>query len=297
VKLSPSQIRNALFVLSLGIAFALYGALRLTHVQNTAGLYVGLPLLLAVFVSLIETENIMATAMKVLTIALLLSPILVGEGFICVIMASPILFAVTFLVVVLIRLIRKGINDDETPFKSSTALFLMFLLSLEGTTPATTLDRHNQVSVERVVPLSVAEVKQALAATPKFDKRPDGFLTWLFQPPSKVIGSGLSVGDRRTITMTYNKWIVTNAWVGDEIFEVAKSGKDSVTFKLVEDKSYMDLYLQWQEASAQWQEVDAHHTKVKVTIDYLRKLDPSWYFGPMERSAVTDAAQTMLDSL
>lgn len=297
MKLTPSQIRNALLVLALGVAFAFYGALRLKHIQDTAALYIGLPLMLAILVALIETKQLTPTALKVLTIAIALSPILIGEGFICVIMASPILYAVVFIVCALINLIRKAINDDEKPLKSAAGLLLVFLLALEGTTPMTTIDRHNEITVEKVIPLSAVEVRKALADAPKFDKRPAGFFTSLFQPPSKVSGHGLHVGDRRTITMTYNKWIVTNAWTGDEVFEVSAVGKDFVTFRLIEDKSYMDLYLQWGEATIRWEKVDAGHSRVKLTIGYKRKLDPSWYFGPMERSAVRDAAETIIDSL
>jgi hypothetical protein len=188
MKLSKDQVRNALLILALGVAFAFYGALRLSRLHDTAALYIGLPLVLAVVISLVVTEKITTTALKVLTIALLLSPIIIGEGFICVIMASPIMYAVTFFVALLIEQIMKSRGKGDKPVKSTAALSLLFLLSLEGTTPFTTIDRHNEITVERIVPLSVAEVRQALAATPRFDKRPATFYTKLFLPPDNVSG-------------------------------------------------------------------------------------------------------------
>lgn len=299
MKLSRQQKRNALLTLALGIVFAFYGALRFSRLHDTAALYIGLPLLLAVVVSVAETEKPTQTALKVLTIALALSPLIIGEGFICVLMASPILYAVTFFVTLLVEQIIKALKGKggDKPLKSATGLLFIFLLSLEGTNPLMTVERYNEITVEKVVPRTVAQAMQSLSGPMGYEKRPSGFFTWLFLPPDRITGKGLAPGDRRVMTLTYNKWIVTNKWTGDTVFEVAEAGKDFVTFRLVEDKSYMDLYLQWHEATTRIEPVDNRHSKVKVTISYARKLDPSWYFGPMERSAVRDVAETIIDNL
>lgn len=297
MKFSRNQIRNALLTLALGVIFAFYSALKLARLHDTAALYVGLPLALSLLVSLIETEKPSRTAMKVLTIAILLSPIIIGEGFICMIMASPILYGITYAATKAVESIRKSRKNKEMPLKAVTALTLLFLMSLEGTTPLLSMERYNEITVEKSVPLSVEEVKTAMSRAPKFDKKPDTFFMRLFPGPSTVTSGGLNIGDRRSSHLIYNKWVIMNPLAGDVVFEVADKGKNFVKFRLVEDTSYINLYLVWQDATTTFERIDDHTTKVKVTLTYSRKLDPGWYFSGMERSAVHDVAETMIDSL
>ena len=294
MKLSKKQIRDFLLVVALGIVFGFYGSLRMTMLQDTAALYIGLPMLLAVTIALIETETPRATTYKVLTIALLLSPLLIGEGFICMLLAAPIMYAVAFIVGSLLNMM---FTKKDKKVHAAAGLALIFLLALEGVSPLMTVERMNEVTVEKIVALPAEKVKAALAGPLKYDNRPKSFYTWLFLPPDRVTGAGLEAGDRRVMTMTYNKWIVTNKWTGDITFEVAASGPDFVTFRLVEDKSYMALYMDWQDATTRFERIDDNHTKVTQTIRYRRKLDPSWYVGPMEKAAVRDAAETIINSL
>lgn len=294
MKLSKSQIRNVLLVAALGLVFGFYGALRMAILQDTAALYIGLPVLLAVVVALIDTETPRATTYKVLTIAILLSPLVIGEGFICMILAAPIMYAVAFIVGSLLNMLFR---KKEKKIHAAAGLACVFFLALEGVTPLTTVERLNEVTVEKTVPMGMAQARASLAGPMKYDRRPKSFFTWLFLPPDSVTGEGLKPGDRRTMTMTYNKWIVTNKWTGDIVFEVAESAPDSVTFRLVEDTSYMALYMDWIDATTHLKRIDDNNTKITQTIRYRRKLDPSWYFGPMERAAVRDAAITIIDSL
>lgn len=294
MRLSKNQIRHLLLVVALGAAFAFYGALKMSRLHDTAALYIGLPMFLAAAVALIETKTARTTTYKVLTIAIALSPILIGEGFICMILAAPIMYSVAYIVGGLIDLARTYTNKK---IPAAAGLAVICLLALEGTMPLTTPERLDEVSVEKTVNMSVHDVRTALSGPMKYDKKPKSFYTWLFLPPDRVTGTGLKPGDRRTVTMTYNKWIITNKWTGDITFEVAQSGPDFVTFHLVEDKSYMALYLDWQEATTRFERIDDKTTRVTQTIRYRRKLDPSWYFGPMERAAMRDAAQTIVDSL
>jgi hypothetical protein len=59
----------------------------------------------------------------------------------------------------------------------------------------------------------------------------------------------------------------------------------------------MTHFLDWREAVVQWEPADAHTTKVTWTLRYRRGLDPSWYFGPMERYAARLAAGYLIDSV
>lgn len=38
-------------------------------------------------------------------------------------------------------------------------------------------------------------------------------------------------------------------------------------------------------------------TKVALTVHYERALDPAWYFGPMQRFAVEQSAQYLIEQV
>jgi hypothetical protein len=59
----------------------------------------------------------------------------------------------------------------------------------------------------------------------------------------------------------------------------------------------MTHFLDWRESIVRWESIDAQTTKVTWTVNYRRGLDPSWYFGPMERYAVHLAAGYLIESV
>ena len=63
---------------------------------------------------------------------------------------------------------------------------------------------------------------------------------------------------------------------------------------MTEDDSKLDSWLHWQGSSASWCAVDDSHTAVTWTMTYDRELDPAWYFGPLERETMREAAAYMI---
>ena len=62
--------------------------------ENSAALYVGIPTLLALgLVALPRSKSAMGTIFKGLTVALLVSAILLGEGSLCILLSAPIFYA------------------------------------------------------------------------------------------------------------------------------------------------------------------------------------------------------------
>ena len=59
----------------------------------------------------------------------------------------------------------------------------------------------------------------------------------------------------------------------------------------------MTHYLAWRGSTVRWTPVSARETRVEWTLHYRRSLDPAWYFGPIERFAVTLAAGYLIDSV
>ena len=111
--------------------------------------------------------------------------------------------------------------------------------------------------------------------------------------PSTSEGSGLAVGDVRKLHFIYNKWIFFNAHKGDTVFEVVEVKDNYVRFDLVKDDSYLGNYLSWQTSEVLLEPLTKTTTKVTWKLSYERKLDPIWYFGPLQHYAATLTAKTL----
>ena len=57
------------------------------------------------------------------------------------------------------------------------------------------------------------------------------------------------------------------------------------------------FWLSWRRAEVSWREVAPGRTEVTWTLHYWRRLDPSWYFGPLERYGVGLAAGYLIETL
>jgi hypothetical protein len=84
---------------------------------------------------------------------------------------------------------------------------------------------------------------------------------------------------------------------GDLVLELEETRPGFVRWRAVSDSSHMTHFLTWREAVVQWEAIDAQTTKVTWTLRYRRDLDPSFYFGPMERYAVQLAAGYLIDAV
>src|SRR5262245_49298785 len=121
-----------LVFLTLAIAFAcvMYRVVAARKLEQTALLFIGIPTVLAVLVAMTpKAKTATGGILKATTIALLLSAPLLGEGFICILMASPIFYLVA---VIVGRLVDAGRARNQTTL-SMLVLLGMLPMSLEGT--------------------------------------------------------------------------------------------------------------------------------------------------------------------
>ena len=110
-------------------------------------------------------------------------------------------------------------------------------------------------------------------------------------------GSGLSVGDSREVEFLYWKHVLFNPHRGSARFEVLESGDNQVRFLLTHDDSYISNYLRWSYSRVQWKALGPRETEVTWTLGYDRKLDPAWYFHPLQTYYVRLTARVLIDSL
>jgi hypothetical protein len=237
----------------------------------------------------------MGIIMAGITFALLLSGPLLGEGFICIVMAAPLFYFVGWVVGLIVEVIRDHWRqhrpDDPGPPTAiyGLALLPLLLLSLEGVHPALSFPREETVTTRRVLNLEPDQVEAALASPPRFDRELPFYLGMGFPRPTQAEGAGLSVGDRRSVRFGRGARELT--------LEVVDHGPNHVRFRAVSDGTRIAQWLGWQDAAVEWREVGPGLTEVRWTQSYQRRLDPAWYFAPWERYAVGLAAEYLIETV
>jgi hypothetical protein len=282
-------------VLVIGNGFYMW--LYRGHLEHSALVFIGLPAVLAVAAVLLpRPATAVGAIMRAITVALCLSSVLFGEGFVCIFLAAPLFYGVGLVIgLVIDRVSRKR---EEPPRALSCLLLLAFLpFSLEGVIPGFEVTRDARVTVERVVDAAPAQVEAALTRTPRFDRQLPAFFRRLrFPTPRMTGGEGLAIGDRRTIEFLHNAHNAGHH-PGVLTLEVREHEPRRVLFAMTEDSSYLTHWLTWQHAEVTWQEIAPGRTRVTWTLTYRRRLDPAWYFGPLERYGVGLAAGYLIETL
>jgi hypothetical protein len=78
--------------------------------------------------------------------------------------------------------------------------------------------------------------------------------------------------------------------------QVSAVDSTSVTFTTASDSSYITHWLTWHGSTVQWHAVAPGQTAVTWTLSYRRRLDPAWYFVPLERYGARLAARYLIET-
>lgn len=286
--LTPSQWGLLFVIMAVTIGSVLYRVIVIGKLEQTSALFIGIPAILAIILAATpKSKSAKGGIVKGLTIALLLSGPLLGEGFICILMAAPLFYAVGIGVGAIIDSER----DERDSTTRSFLLLLLLPMSLEGVSPALSFNREETVQASSVVNASAPEVQRALSRAPQTDVRLPLYLRLKFPRPTQATGSGLEVGALRTIHFAGGE-----GHPGDLVMRVTESQPGYVRFVAVSDHSKVAHWLAWRASEIAWTPVDPQHTRVTWTLQFERKLDPALYFRPWERYAVGLAAEYLIQA-
>jgi len=293
----PTEIRsrNRLLALIGGVAAAslAYHLALYTGVEHTAFVFVGVPTILAVAVAMMpQAGTAFGSIIRSTTLALLIAGVAFGEAFICILMASPLIYAVAIGAGTAVEWSAKRRRNGQAGFAHAPVLVLAVaaIPAMEGVVPRFEFPREAQATATRIVPAAPAEVARALAAPMRFDHPLPAFLKLGFPTPGMAEGAGLRVGDRRTVMLKHGHH------PGALVMEVRASAPGRMVFAPMEDGSYVMHWLSWRSAEVRWRAVPGG-TEVRWTLRYRRRLDPAWYFAPLERYGVGVAAGYLVDAL
>jgi hypothetical protein len=219
---------------------------------------------------------------------LLLLGILFIEGFICILMAAPLFYAVGFIVGMFVDGARR--RSEAARRLRVLVLPALVLMSLEGITGWLSFPRDEVVTVSQWVELPPADARELLARGPDFALAElPPFLKIGFPAPQSIAGGGLAIGDRWRIHFAGGE-----GKPGDLVAEVVASTPSKILVARVSDSSHIEHWLDWKDA--EWTiEPSGNGSRVTLTMRYRRMLDPAWYFKPIERYGVKKAGEYFLD--
>lgn len=196
---NAAQWSLAGLIVAFVIGLVLFKFIKGVGLGQTAALYIGLLTVLALILTLsAPSGRVMGMTIKAITILLLLAMPVLGEGFICVLIAAPLFYAVGIIIAWLVQRFR-GSRDPVARIVVIPVVALA--LSAEGVVPALTFPGDGTVTASRIVAARPTEVVAALAGPLRFsDTAPAGVLALGFPRPRSDHGGGLAVGDRHIVT-------------------------------------------------------------------------------------------------
>lgn len=293
------------FVLVIAVVNVAYRLVYASGFQRTAALYVGIPTLLAIGLTLLpRTKSATGMLLKGSTMALLLACVILPEGLVCLLFVLPL--------VALISVIVGGIIDwsarrrhQQGPTLMAVALPLL-VMSLEGVA-VTPFDTHDGATAS--ITVNADDVAAALAATPVFEAALPTFLRVGFNRPVGATGSGIELGDTRVIEFTGGNHddhpLRLFGLTGKRSVHhhstmqltVIESGPGRVVFRVDSDTTMLARWVDLERAVVTWEPVDGQRTRVSWRLEYERLLYPTAYFAPLQRFGMDAAAGYLLDAV
>jgi hypothetical protein len=215
-------------------------------------------------------------------------------------MSAPLFYAIAVAIAAAVEAFRRS-QDRKTSIASCVVLLLAVPMSLEGVTPFTTLTRTESVTESKIVHASPRDVERALFELPRFERgRPRPFfLRAGFPTPATSRIERTDSGTRWIVTMRGGEMLLNGmeAKTGELLLDLEEARPGLVRWHALADTSHMTHFLTFEDSVVRWEPIDAESSQVTWTLRYRRGLDPEWYFGPMERYAVTLAARYLIDTV
>jgi len=231
-------------------------------------------------------------------IVMLSTSVFLFEGIICVLMFMPIyIFFAGIAYALMPRDDQNGVDVGRT-FDSHGAALIIALLSLEGISPTLSFERENTVTVTKTVNLSVEDIKFNLTQEIELSGDRSWFLS-IFPLPTEFEAGSLQQGDLHKLYFTYKRWGLDNfnAKNGETWVNLMEVTETKIRTEIIKDTSYISHYLTIHGSDLDLKPISDDQTEITLAIHYRRDLDPAWYFGPMQRAAITESAEYLIDNL
>lgn len=283
---TPQESTTPLYVI-IGVLAAASITYRLTQYSefsNSSILFVGLPAILAILVinSGGTPKTTLGLVFKVITLFLLISSIILGEGIVCVLISAPIFYFVGFVIAKAYDYLNKKDTDKVN-------VLILVPIAVLLAQPLG-INKESEHSVSASVTYHRPLYLQALAATPDLSAGLPTFLKIGFPSPQTVIGTGLQIGDQREIG-----FLSSTKGLGHLILEVEQIDTHNVRFAIASDNTHIGRWLSWKSINVHIDEQEGQST-ITWTSDFACELGPQWYFEPIQKYAVQVMNEHLIQS-
>jgi len=253
-KIEPAQWSVVAIIVAFAAGAFLYKLLMHERLGHSAAMFLGIPAVLAILLALApKARTATGEILKGITLALLVVAPLLGEGYLCILFASPLFYIVG--VVVGLAIDRQRRKRDAT--LSCVVLFLL-PMCFEGVVPQLTFNRAQSVEARSIVDAPADEIEHALTHGPTVSTPLPLALRIGFPKPLGAWGEGLAVGDKRTIHFAGAEGDPPE----DLVMRVAERHPGYARFETVSDQSKLTQWVQWTSSEVEWKALDENHTTV-----------------------------------
>ena len=294
--------RPVVFLILLIAAASLLARILLeSSLGTTSLLYVGVPFVVTLLLAISSRSNNPRwqskywNGFRTTFLVLFACSIVLYEGFICVLMFLPIYLMVSAIAWI-VEATWRGAEKRDRKIRVHILPILVVLASLEGTHDNLSFDRYNEVTATRVAQASIEDLRANLALPIDLDQTRSGVLG-LFPMPYRVDAESMAPGTVHALHFRYYKWFVTNVHEGRMLLQIVENGPSHLVTRILDDTSYLSGYVRLHGTRIEFEALDSATTKVTLKVRFDRKLDPAWYFGPLEKMAINKTAEFLIDEV
>ena len=230
-------------------------------------------------------------------IVMLATSTLLFEGFLCVLMFMPIY--------IVFAIIGFALAPKEWPTKTTADVFrvsivpvIIAVISLEGVNSSLSLEREHSVTRSSIVSLSPQQIHENLSQPIHLDAERPAFLS-IFPLPSRVEAGSLNQGDIHKAHFKYKRWGLdgVNVKTGETWLKISAVEPLHISTEIIKDTSYFAHYLTIYGTDIALKPLNETETEITLTIHYRRDLDPAWYFGPLQKTAIKQSGDYLIENV
>ena len=270
---------------------------------NSALIYVAIPFLISLAIFQLtrppQDGRLIAAYLghlRIATIIMLATSAILFEGFICVLFFMPIYFLIITLDFFIRLWAQQRKAKRDAKFQAAVWPLLIMILSVEGLSPSTSFERANSITRSVIIDANVEKLKTNMSKPIELPQSRHWFLS-IFPLPVDVKAGSLDAGDVHTMDFVYKRWFFTNVKRGEFHLKIDSVSDSKVTTSVIKNTSYLSTYLEVKGTEVNFKPLGTDQTEVALTIHYERRLDPAWYFAPMQEFAIGQSADYLIQSV
>jgi len=297
---TPGKPRWVYLVFFIGICSVIMRALLDSRFGTTSVTYILIPFIISFllyhFIPPIEGgTRVRRVAQHFInaTIVMLGTSVFIFEGFLCVLFFMPIYYlGVLFAYLNAVSADR----SDRNRLKTSVVPLIVIIAAAEGLSPSTSFERQNSITRNVIISADIQSLQENMTQNIELSPSRHWMLS-LFPLPQDIKAGSLKVGDIHKMQFIYKRWFFTNVKHGEFHLRLDKVSPEHIQTRVVKNDSYLASYMDIKGTDVHFKALGGGQTELSLTIHYDRKLDPYWYFGPLQKFTIEKSADYLIQNI